>query len=181
MSSFFVNITLKPFDSVHSSLRVPVSIGSAFVTGIYTKIKPVLKSQIAFEDCMPVSDNTSKQLVSCNDGGKWVIYTWPSIHWIRYDMHTLAAANADDSWCGIVQIAKLPDGEASGNVIYDNFCGSWSEGIELNTSFHSMNSWVAGRWFPVYTSDRASGVLIASSTSRMILPNLPCFISYRII
>ncbi|TIB00218.1 hypothetical protein E3P89_01643 [Wallemia ichthyophaga] len=142
MSSFFVNITLKTSASSNSSLRVPISRGSAFVTGIYSRIKPVLRSQLAFEDSLPSSENSSKQLVSCNDGGKWVIYTWPPIRWTKDDMHTLSPVNADDSWCGTVQIAKLSDEETSSVAIYDSFCGSWSEGMELKTSFPSAKSWV---------------------------------------
>ncbi|TIB38990.1 hypothetical protein E3P86_01335 [Wallemia ichthyophaga] len=57
-------------------------------------------------------------------------------------MHTLSPVNADDSWCGTVQIAKLSDEETSSVAIYDSFCGSWSEGMELKTSFPSAKSWV---------------------------------------
>ncbi|TIA90048.1 hypothetical protein E3P99_01777 [Wallemia hederae] len=150
MSSYFVNVTLKPSkaskaysSTTVSSLRIPVSRGSAFVTGVYTSTAPALRSDIAFEDCLPVSSKSgdgSRHLVSCNDGGKWFVYSWPPLEWMKVDMHTLAATNADDSFSGVVQIAKLPDDTQYGLALYDRFCGSYCEGIELVTSFDNPSS-----------------------------------------
>ncbi|TIC71141.1 glycoside hydrolase [Wallemia mellicola] len=132
-SSFFVNIILKSNSSESSSIRIPVSRGSAFITGVYNQTKPVIRSQIAFEDI------TKDLIVHCNDGSKWVLYAWPPIQWVKTDMHTLNPVNIDNTWSGVIQIAKLPSDSNldQSKMLYDRFCGSWSEGLTLDTDFRN--------------------------------------------
>ena len=138
LSSFFVNIELISSIDCNSFLRVPLSRGSGFITGLYSYLKPILKSELAFESPLPQSIDC-KQLLNVNDGSSWLIYSWPPIKWQRIDMHTLIPdQTTSDTYSGIIQIAKLPPGNDDrwkAEKVYDSHCGNWSEGIELNTSF----------------------------------------------
>lgn len=132
-TQFTINVSMLPANEV-GYLKFPLAQGMAFITGLYTGLTPSLTTVghaiLSFQS-FGLSGANKKYKVSLNDGTTWLIYVFP------WSDSTFSLSQIGSSLVGsgllngYIQIAKLPTGDTTSEVVYDSSAGTFVTSMQL--------------------------------------------------
>ena len=118
---------LLPFEGEKREIVFPMAQGSAFVTALYTNLKPWIQSSVFFRSVAAVASPKSgvyKYRITLEDGKTWLVYAIPngSID-PNFQLISSSLMQGVDNWSGTIQVAKLPDPKFE--TLYDTSAGTY--------------------------------------------------------
>lgn len=118
---------LLPFEGSTNKIVFPMAQGSAFVTAIFTNLKPWIQSSVFFRSVAArpsPKQGVYKYLLTLEDGKVWVLYAI-SDSGIDPNFQLISSTlmQGVDNWSGMIQVAKVPDQKFE--ALYDNSTGAY--------------------------------------------------------
>ncbi|CAG8461161.1 9989_t:CDS:2 [Acaulospora morrowiae] len=113
-------------------ITLPIVRGMAFVTAQYRKMSPVFESGVGFNvlsSPIKLNHGVIKYKVTLADGSNWLIYAIndDGISILRLSKTKLNRIESTSGvFSGIIQIAKVPKGNAAGESVYDKCAGTFA-------------------------------------------------------
>ncbi|PGG99183.1 endo-1,3(4)-beta-glucanase [Blastomyces parvus] len=124
--AFSANIILRPNRDSDSNITFPLVQGMGYVTGVYTKLQPVIQSGVSFRqlESAPYSkQGIFKYKVTLEDNTTWLIYVTPGDGADpKLKLENNGLIKGPGGFSGTIQVAKNPNG-GPGETIYDNSAG----------------------------------------------------------
>ncbi|KAL8927183.1 MAG: hypothetical protein Q9172_001507, partial [Xanthocarpia lactea] len=149
LQAFSANANLLPQASSSSKITFPLVQGMGLVTGIYTKLQPVIQSSVIFRSVSVGARSSTgifKYQITLEDNKSWLLYATPRN---GQDPQLSLVSNTElrgvPSWSGFIQIAKNPAG-SSGEYTYDNAAGVYPTAMDLTASTFSQTGTYEFRW-----------------------------------
>lgn len=127
---FSANAVLQPQNGASERITFPVVQGMAFVTGIYSKLQPVIQSSVFFSKVVSAGSprpGIFKYTASLADGTTWLLYLTPDDGKDpNLQLESTTNLRGPTGWSGIVQVAKNPAGTL-GEKLFDNSSGVFAK------------------------------------------------------
>ncbi|KAB8232203.1 glucan endo-1,3-beta-D-glucosidase [Aspergillus alliaceus] len=127
---FSANAVLQPQNGASERITFPVVQGMAFVTGIYSKLQPVIQSSVSFSKVVSAGSprpGIFKYTASLADGTTWLLYLTPDDGKDpNLQLESTTNLRGPTGWSGIVQVAKNPAGTL-GEKLFDNSSGVFAK------------------------------------------------------
>ncbi|KAL8907288.1 MAG: hypothetical protein Q9171_005930 [Xanthocarpia ochracea] len=149
LQAFSANANLLPQAGSSSKITFPLVQGMGLVTGIYTKLQPVIQSSVIFRSVSVGARSSTgifKYQITLEDNKSWLLYATPRN---GQDPQLSLVSNTElrgvPSWSGFIQIAKNPAG-SSGEYTYDNAAGVYPSAMDLTASTSSQTGTYEFRW-----------------------------------
>ncbi|KAL8863285.1 MAG: hypothetical protein Q9178_000660 [Gyalolechia marmorata] len=149
LQAFSANANLLPQAGSSSKITFPLVQGMGLVTGMYTKLQPVIQSSVIFRSVSVGARSSTgifKYQITLEDNKSWLLYATPRN---GQDPQLSLVSNTElrgvPSWSGFIQIAKNPAG-SSGEYTYDNAAGVYPTAMDLTASTFSQTGTYEFRW-----------------------------------
>ncbi|KAF2640193.1 hypothetical protein P280DRAFT_401658 [Massarina eburnea CBS 473.64] len=146
LTGFSVYANLAPSAAADPIISFPVVQGMGFVTAIYNKGTPQIKSGVFFRTLKYVEELngiTYKYQVQLEDNSQWLLYATP-VGTLGAPPFTLKNSQQIDGpagFVGMIQLAKNPSSD-SGETIYDSSAGAYA----INTTISATVSGSSGSY-----------------------------------
>jgi len=138
LQAFSVFAHLAPDAASEPLVSFPLVQGMGYVTGLYRKCKPQLKSGVLFRTLKyagTLNGITYKYRLQLEDGSHWLIYATPvgSLGPPPFTLVGPSLIEGPESFIGMIQVAKNPASE-SGEEIYDSTAGAYSVNATISAT-----------------------------------------------
>ena len=132
-TQFTINVNMSP-SSGAGSIKMPLVEGMAFISGVYAGLTPLLPTVghaiISFQS-YNLTSSATKYKVGLNDGTTWLIYVFPSGAGPYSLFQNGSVLLGHGQFSGIIQIAKIPNGNTTAEATYDSHAGTYVTSMTL--------------------------------------------------
>ena len=113
-------------------MDIDIVRGSAFISAVYTNAIPEITSGVMIRGFTVEHDiSATKWRVTLEDGRIWLIYAFGPIP-LALELKSNRSLCAAQHWSGLVQVTKLPGGDAAAESVLDKGAGTYVTGIKLD-------------------------------------------------
>lgn len=128
---FSVALTMKP-ENGQGSISIPIVRGSAFISANYQDLTPEVLSGVMFRTVETAQlQDTKKWRLTLEDGRVWLLYA-TGHNSLHLDQSSAGVLRAASPWTGLLQVAKLPNGDPRVESLFDQGCGTYAVSMELD-------------------------------------------------
>ncbi|KAL8630810.1 hypothetical protein Q9189_003479 [Teloschistes chrysophthalmus] len=149
LQAFSVNANLLPYPGSLSKITFPLLQGMAFVTGVYSKLQPVIQSSVLFRSVSSAANSSIgifKYVIVLEDGKQWLLYATPSNGQDpQFSLVSQTKILGTPNWFGYIQVAKNPAG-SPGEYVYDNSAGVYPVAADLTASKSAQTGTYQFQW-----------------------------------
>ncbi|KAL8667097.1 MAG: hypothetical protein Q9202_001019 [Teloschistes flavicans] len=163
LHAFSANVNLMPYPGSLCKITFPLLQGMGFVTGVYSKLQPLIQSSVLFRSvgaAVSSSRGVFKYEIILEDGKQWLLYATPSDGQDpKFSLVSQTTIRGIPNWFGYIQVAKNPAG-SSGEYIYDNSAGVYAVAADLTASTFAQTGTYQFQWKKVGLSARNTPQLL---------------------
>ena len=137
LQAFSVNAVLQPYSGSAANISFPLLQGMGFVTGIYTRVQPIIQSGVQFLSVVPAQTTRTgvfKYIITLADHKQWLVYTMPNNGKDpKFQLLSSTTLQGPPEWSGFTQVAKNPIG-STGEFSYDKTAGFYATSANVSGS-----------------------------------------------